>query len=121
MNRLLTLASGGLFAAGLAILPISAFAQQNGPDAKADTKPVAPATQQMGTADVKAPAPGVKAEATTKRTTATKAAAAHHVKHAAATPASAPKAAAPMTNAATGARSPATTPAQPKTVDQSKS
>ncbi|GEM_PF-2493303 len=40
MNRFLTLASTGLFATGLAILPVSAFAQSNAPvgaDAKATT------------------------------------------------------------------------------------
>jgi hypothetical protein len=112
MNRLLTLASGGLFTAGLAILPISAFAQQNGPDSKADAKIVAPMMQTS--TDAKAPTPGLKTEAAkdTKM---------HHVKRVV-TPVSTPKATAPASHAATGSKPSSTTKAvQPKAVDQSKS
>ena len=71
MNRLLTLASTGLFAAGLAILPVSVYAQPNaaatgttsgtttsGPAASTDMKTTAPVVGQGAKA-----APAVKGAA----------------------------------------------------------
>lgn len=87
MNRLLTLASSGVFATGLAILPISAFAQQTGPD----VKPVAPATQTSAP-DLKNPAQSGKADPAMKQTTASKPLKSHHVHPASATKAGTPAA-----------------------------
>lgn len=129
MNRFLTLASGGLFVTGLAILPISAFAQPSGNDAKADIKPVAPtaqpmsnpamqpmgnaATKPLGSTAVKIPAPVAKADPAVKQAVVAKDVPAHHLHHGAASAAGAPKAAAPVANATSGV--------QPKAVDHSKS
>jgi hypothetical protein len=103
MNRLLTLASTGLFAAGLAIAPIGAFAQQN----SADTKTDAPVSHPVTAADAKAPAAVTKAEPTTKQTMVTK-----DARHGMAPAAGTPKAATPSSN---------TSATQPKTVDHGKS
>jgi hypothetical protein len=54
MTRLLTLASTGLFAAGLAIFPVSVFAQPNAATGT-DTKPAA--TAPVAGHDVKTTAP----------------------------------------------------------------
>ena len=61
MNRFLTIASTGLFATGLAIMPISAFAQGG---ASTDAKPVvtAPAAKAATMTDSKAPAGGTVAK-----------------------------------------------------------
>ena len=61
MNRFLTLASTGLFAAGLAVLPVAAFAQGG---ASTDAKPVvsAPAAKAATMTDSKAPAGGTVAK-----------------------------------------------------------
>ena len=61
MNRFLTIASTGLFATGLAILPISAFAQGG---ASTDAKPAvtAPAAKSATMTDSKAPAGGTVAK-----------------------------------------------------------
>ncbi len=61
MNRFLTIASTGLFATGLAILPISAFAQGG---TSTDAKPVvtAPAAKSATMTDSKAPAGGTVAK-----------------------------------------------------------
>ncbi len=92
MNRLLTLTSGGLFAA-MAILPVAAFAQ-GGTTGAATT--VAPVTAPASPADTKAKQPVTKPAPVTTQA----------VKH---DPA-------PVTKTGT------TTPAvQPKTMDQSKS
>jgi hypothetical protein len=107
MTRLLTLASGGLFVTGLALLPISAFAQPASPDAKV----VAPTTQTTSTVST-------KTEPTAK---VTKDAKLHHGKPAAAAPAPAAAATAPV-GSTTGAQPPATTSTvQPKAADHSKS
>jgi hypothetical protein len=120
MTRLLTFASGGLFVTGLALLPISAFAQPASPDAKV----VAPATQTTNTV-------GTKTEPSAKQTVAVnKDAKVHHAKPAAAAPAptastapatSAASATAPL-GSTTGAQTPAATSGvQPKAADHSKS
>ena len=74
MNRFLTIASSGLIASGLAILPISAFAQVAAAPTTATTpaKTAAPMTQSTATAapamtgtaksDMKAPAHPAKTE-----------------------------------------------------------
>ena len=61
MNRFLTLASTGLFAAGLAVLPVAAFAQGG---TSTDAKPVvsAPAAKATTMTDSKAPAGGTVAK-----------------------------------------------------------
>jgi len=53
MNRLLTLATSGLFASGLAILPVSVFAQTASAPAGTDTKPVAAAPAKVAMHDAK--------------------------------------------------------------------
>ncbi len=118
MNRLLTLTSGGLFATSLAILPISAFAQQNTPDGKT----AAPMTQ-MGNTDSKAPATAVTPAPAMKPMAVGKTVKTHHVKPMA-TPANASTSAVKHANpvpTAAGTQVPATTPVQPTTVDHSKS
>jgi len=75
MNRLLTLATSGIFATGLAILPISGFAQQNG----SDVRTAAPATQ-TGASDVKTPVHAAKSEAAMKQTSASKEVKSHHAR-----------------------------------------
>jgi hypothetical protein len=121
MNRLLTLASGGLFATSLAILPISAFAQQNGPNGKTDAKPVAPVTQTI-TTDAKTPAAAVKTEAAAKPTVVTKEVKKYHARRIVRPSVKTAKLTVPMTHSAIGVH-PSATPAivQPKVVDQSKS
>jgi hypothetical protein len=118
MNRFLTLASGGLFATGLAILPISAFAQQT----NVVGKTAVPMTQTSST-DAKIAAPGAKTDAGTKQAVVAKDASTHHVKHvvtpAAGGSANATKVAAPMANAGPGAHP--SSSVQPKTETQSKS
>jgi len=122
MNRLLTLASGGVFATTLAILPISGFAQQNDAAANPSVKPVVPMTQQTSGMDAKTPA---KTAATGRQTTAAKPVNLHKLKpvttHAACT--SAPTSAAtPMGTDSTSAQPPSTpSTAQPKVVDPGKS
>ncbi len=123
MNRLLTLASGSVFATALAILPISAFAQQNDTTANGGAKPAAPLTQQPSGSDAKAPAPVKPAHSDRQMTTA-KHENLHKVKPVT-TPgagAAAPTSAAtPMGTGNTSAQPPST-PAtvQPKVGDQSK-
>jgi hypothetical protein len=108
MNRILTLTSSALFAAGLAALPISAFAQQTGPASKTNTHIVSPVTQ-TGSAPV------------TKQTIVSKDIKTTHAQRASTSATkqstSNSKVAAPTTDQPTG--SPPT--AQHKTPDQSKS
>ncbi len=74
MTRLPTLATAGLFAAGLAIFPVSVFAQPNAPMAGHDTKSV-PAGKQVLSKDAAKPAPASKdaAKAATAKDTTAKA------------------------------------------------
>ena len=53
MKRLVTLATSGLFAFGLAILPVSVFAQPANTTATTDVKPVPTAPAKVATHDAK--------------------------------------------------------------------
>jgi hypothetical protein len=117
MNRLLTLASGGLFATGLAILPISAFAQQNATDGKT----VAPVTQ-TGSTDAKISAPGVKIEPAAKQAVAAKDATTHRAKGIVTHAVKPAKVTVPTTHSATSVHPSSNLgTVQPKAADQSKS
>ena len=66
MNRLLTLAYSGLFATGLAILPMSVHAQSASPDTKTAPAVMAPAGKTVAVTDGKTtPVPAVTATAAT--------------------------------------------------------
>jgi hypothetical protein len=82
MNRLLTLATSGLFASGLAILPVSVFAQTASAPAGTDTKPVAAAPAKVATQDTKtAPAKPADTKVTATPATGTTAPAAKTANH----------------------------------------
>lgn len=67
MNRVVTLAANGLFAASLAILPISAFAQGGTASPSTDSKaPVATGTVMTPSAKITAAAPAKDATKTTE-------------------------------------------------------